>query len=265
MPAVDTYFNIRVGDTALECLHLPAQRLGQPTLVLLHEGLGCCAMWRDFPQRLNRLTGAAVFAYSRAGYGGSSPIALPRPLDYMHREAVDVLPFVLAAVGSERHVLLGHSDGASIALIYASQIADAALSGLIAIAPHVFVEALGVDSIRAARAAFDGADLRPRLQKYHGRNVDCAFRGWCDAWLDPGFRAWNIEAGLVDIRVPMLLLQGQEDPYGTTAQLRRIRRHLAGPVQQETIAGAGHTPQRDRPEIVDRLIADFMRRCASVR
>ena len=170
---------------------------------MLHEGLGCVALWRDFPRRLAAATGFGVFAYSRAGYGQSDPVPLPRPLDYMTREARETLPELLDAIGLRRGVLLGHSDGASIAAIYAGSVEDFRVRGLVLMAPHFFTEKGGLASIAAAREAYATSDLRAKLAKYH-RDVDNAFRGWNDAWLDPGFKAWNIADAIDYLRVPAL-------------------------------------------------------------
>ena len=178
-----------------------------PTIVMLHEGLGCVALWRDFPARLAAATGHGVFAYSRAGYGGSDPVDLPRPLDYMSREARLSLPAALDAIRLERGILLGHSDGASIAAIYAGEHADERIKGLVLMAPHLFTEKPGLASIAEARRAYETGDLRAKLAKYH-MHVDCAFRGWNGAWLDPGFKAWNIEDAVGRWRVPALVIQG---------------------------------------------------------
>jgi len=231
----------------------PGQAL---TLALLHEGLGSVSLWRDFPARLARATGCGVLAWSRAGYGQSDPVALPRPLDYMSREAREVLPEVLA--GLERFVLLGHSDGASIAAVYGGEAADARLAGLVLIAPHFFTEPVGLAAIAAAREAYAHTDLRARLARHH-RDPDNAFRGWNDAWLDPGFRSWNIEAALPGITVPVLAVQGAEDQYGTLAQLAALRAGLAGSCRQEVLPDCRHAPHAEQPErllaVVKRFIA----------
>ena len=202
-----------------------------PTIVMLHEGLGCVALWRDFPAKLAATTGHGVFAYSRAGYGGSERIDLPRPLDYMTREARFSLPAVLEAIGFKRGILLGHSDGASIAAIYAGEIADERIKGLILMAPHLFTEAMGLASIAEARRAYETGDLRAKLAKYH-THVDIAFRGWNDAWLDPGFKAWNIEDAVGRWRVPALVIQGADDQYGTLKQVRAIEARSPAPVNE---------------------------------
>lgn len=228
------------------------------TIVLLHEGLGCVALWRDFPERLAEATGNSVFAYSRAGYGGSAPISLPRPLDYMSREATDILPHVISAAGITRYILLGHSDGASIALVHAGT-APAGLEATIVMAPHVFTEACSVASIQAADDAYRHQDLRPRLAKYHGPNVDNAFRGWCDSWLAPDFLVWSIESSLGGITTPLLQIQGRDDEYGTAAQLHRIERGVAGPVKTLLLDDCRHSPQFDQARKTLTAIADFCR------
>jgi pimeloyl-ACP methyl ester carboxylesterase len=179
-----------------------------PTIVLLHEGLGCAALWRDFPERLSEATGLGVFVYSRQGYGASSPCKVPRPLTYMHQEAIETLPKLLDAIGFESGLLVGHSDGASIAAIHGGAVADPRVRGLVLMAPHFFTEDMGIASIAEARTAFETTNLRERLQKYHGDNVDCAFWGWNRAWLDPEFRNWDLREFLPRITVPVLILQG---------------------------------------------------------
>jgi pimeloyl-ACP methyl ester carboxylesterase len=230
-----------------------------PTIVMLHEGLGCVALWRDFPAQLAAATGLGVFAYSRAGYGQSDPAPLPRPLDYMTREARETLPGVLDAIGFLRGILLGHSDGASIAAIYAGAIEDFRVRGLVLIAPHFFTEESGLAAIAAARAAYDAGDLKRRLAKYH-RDVDNAFRGWNDAWLDPGFKSWNI-ADVIDYwRIPVLGIQGADDPYGTLAQIREIENRIYSPLDVEILEGGKHSPHTEQPEETLAAIADFCAR-----
>ena len=228
-----------------------------PVLVLLHEGLGCVALWRDFPERLAAATGRSIFAYSRAGYGGSDPASLPRPLDYMSREATRVLPYVLEAAHISRHILIGHSDGASIALVCAGEVRDPGLHRVVVLAPHVFAEQSGVDSIAAIDKTYHAGGFRERLEKYHGTNVDCAFRGWCDAWLDPGFMRWSIEAALAGIEVPVLQIQGRDDEYGTIEQLTRIERGSGGSVETLLLDSCGHAPHLERAEDTLAAIAEF--------
>ncbi len=248
---------LRVAGAALEYCRIAGDP-GRATIVLLHEGLGCVALWRDFPEQLAAATGNPVFAYSRAGYGASAPIVLPRPLDYMSREATDTLPQVITAAGITRYILLGHSDGASIALVHAGT-APAGLDSTIVMAPHVFTEACSVASIRIADEAYRGRDLRRRLAKYHGSNVDLAFRGWCDSWLAPDFLAWSIEASLAGITTPLLQIQGKDDEYGTIEQLRRIERGVPGAVTTLLLDDCGHAPQFDRAPATLAAVAEFCR------
>ena len=229
-----------------------------PTLVLLHEGLGSAALWRDFPDRLAEATGWGVLAPSRQGYGASDPCPLPRPLDYMEREATEVLPRLLDAAGFRRGVLLGHSDGASIAALHAGSVPDHRVRGLVLMAPHFFVEGISVRSIAAAREAFETGDLRARLARHHA-DPDAAFRGWCDAWLDPRFRAWDITAALDHIRVPVLAIQGEDDEYGTPAQLAALDA-VPAPVETHLLPGCRHAPHLDRTDDTLALVADFIAR-----
>jgi pimeloyl-ACP methyl ester carboxylesterase len=231
-----------------------------PTIVMLHEGLGCVALWRDFPARLAAATGWGVFAYSRVGYGRSDPVVLPRPLDYMTREARSGLPEVLDVIGWKRGILLGHSDGASIAIVYAGERPDERLLGLALMAPHVFTEDPGLASIAEARRAYETGGLRAKLAKYH-RDVDGAFRGWNDAWLDPGFKAWNIEEAVALWRVPALLIQGADDQYGTLAQIRAIEARSPAPVEAMILPACRHSPHIDQPQETLDAIARF---CAAV-
>lgn len=231
-------------------------RAGAPTIVLLHEGLGSIAHWRDWPARLAARTGCGVLAYSRLGYGGSDALRERRSVGYMHHEAEVVLPALLARTGVARPFLFGHSDGASIALIYAAAQPDAP-RGLILEAPHIFVEDCSIAGIAAARQAYATTDLPARLARYHA-DPDGAFRGWNDIWLDPAFRTWNIEDRLPAIRCPVLLIQGTADEYGTTAQLDAI---AAGVGRTETLLlPGGHAPHRDAPDRVLARTAAFIER-----
>jgi pimeloyl-ACP methyl ester carboxylesterase len=231
-----------------------------PTIVMLHEGLGCVALWRDFPAKLAAASGWGVFAYSRAGYGQSDPVDLPRPLDYMAREARLSLPTVLETIGMNRGILLGHSDGASIAAIYAGEPFADRVGGLVLIAPHVFTEEPGLASIADARRAYAEGDLKPRLAKYHA-DVDSAFCGWNGAWLDPAFEAWNIEDAVQRWRVPALLIQGDDDPYGTLKQIRAIEARSPAPVKSLILERCRHAPQAEQPQATLDAIVAF---CAKV-
>ena len=256
--------NIVIDGRRIEAvLHGPAPERA-PTLVLLHEGLGCVAMWRDFPQKLAARTGYGVLAYSRPGYGKSTPVPLPRPLSYMHDDALKVLPHVLDQAGVKKTILVGHSDGASIATIYAGGRQDFRVRGLALMAPHFFVEDISIKSIAAAKEAYDKGDLRERLQRYHGENVDVAFRGWNDAWLDPGFRAWRIDDYLAHVRVPILIVQGKDDRYGTRAQIELAERDAYSPVDAVMLDRCGHSPHIDQPEMTLDAVREFVYRVLAV-
>jgi len=220
----------------------------RPTLVFLHEGLGCVTMWRDFPRRLGEATGCGALVYSRQGYGKSDPVPLPRPLSFMHDEAFEVLGPILDHFSIERAVLVGHSDGASIAAIYAGGVEDPRVGGLVLMAPHFFIENICIESIEKAKTAYETTDLRDKLARHHGENVDCAFRGWNDAWLDPRVRDWDITEYLPRIRVPTLIVQGESDEYGTARQLEVASEQSGGPVDTLLLPECGHSPFRDQPE-----------------
>ncbi len=230
-----------------------------PTIVMLHEGLGCIDLWRDFPERLANATGYGVFAWSRAGYGRSDPAALPRPLDYMTREAIEALPQVLDQIRFRHGILLGHSDGASIAAIYAGGVQDHRIRGLVLIAPHFFTEPSGLAAIDGARDAFEAGDLRQRMRKYH-RDPENAFRGWNDAWLDPGFADWNVADAIDYWRVPVLAIQGADDRYGTRAQIAEIESRIYAPLDVAMIEDCGHAPHAEAPDRTLAEIAEFANR-----
>ena len=246
----------------------------EPTLVFLHEGLGSAGLWRDFPDRACAATGRGGFVYSRAGYGASEPTALPRPLTYLDEEAA-LLPAVLDAAGIDRAVLVGHSDGASIALAAAaadgrSPAATTAgasgaagagrrLRGVAALAPHVDVEPANVEAIRAAGERYRSGDLRERLARHHD-HVDGAFWGWHDAWTDPDFACWSIVDALEAVAVPTLVVQGSADPYGSEEQARKVEAAVSGPVEVVLLAACGHDPARERPEETLAAIVRLVRR-----
>ncbi len=231
-------------------------------IVLLHEGLGCVALWRDFPLRVAEATGRTVVVYSRAGYGASEPVPLPRPLDYMQEEGRRALGPVLDQAGVREAVLVGHSDGGSIALVHAAE-ADRTgrIKGLFLLAPHVFCEEVSVHAITEAKRAYEMGDLRARLAKYHGANVDVAFWGWNRAWLDPGFRAWDLTPLLPRVRAAVVVVQGEDDPYGTLAQVDAIEKGVAGAAsfRRVILPGAGHAPWREHEQetlVALRLLCD---------
>lgn len=219
-----------------------------PTLVLLHEGLGSVSMWRDFPKLLAEATGCGVLVYSRKGYGTSDPCDLPRPTSYMHDEADNILGPVLDHWNIDKCVLVGHSDGASIATIYAGQFEDERVRGLILMAPHFFVEEVSIAAIEAAANAWNTTDLRTKLERHHGDNVECAFHGWNRVWLENDFREWNIEASLPNVRVPMLIIQGVDDPYGTELQWRAAEDKCTAPVTVAALPDCRHSPYRESPK-----------------
>ncbi|CCD89959.1 putative hydrolase (alpha/beta hydrolase superfamily) [Bradyrhizobium sp. ORS 285] len=247
---------LTVDSAQLEYRLIGPHPAGAPCIVLLHEGLGSVGLWGDFPDRLQAATGASVFAYSRAGYGASTPVTLPRPLDYMQREARDVLPKLLQTIGFQRGLLVGHSDGASIAAIYAGSHADHRLDGIVLIAPHVVVEDVSVTSIAAIKTAYETTELRAKLGRWH-KDVDNAFYGWNGAWLDPAFRAWDITADLTYIRVPVAVIQGVDDQYGTVRQVEIIQQECYCPVEVTMLPKTGHSPHREAPEATLRVIAEF--------
>jgi pimeloyl-ACP methyl ester carboxylesterase len=231
-----------------------------PTIVMLHEGLGSAGLWGDFPEKLAERTKAGVFAYSRAGYGLSSPVPLPRPLDYMQREATETLPRLLDAIGFRRGILLGHSDGASIVAAYAGSVQDHRVRGLVLMAPHFFVEDFSLREIERAKERYEGGDLREKLARHHA-DVDGAFRGWNDAWLDPDFsRAFDIVEPLAYIRVPVLIVQGEDDPYGTVRQVEVAERECYCPVDAVLLPACGHAPHRDKPAETLEAVGSFIER-----
>lgn len=240
--------------------HLEYKWWGEPradgkAIVMLHEGLGCIALWRDVPDLLAKATGLPVFAYTRAGYGPSSPISLPRPHDYLGHESFHVLPRVLDAAGITEADLVGHSDGGTIALMAAASpgIQDR-VSSIVSLAAHVFVEDVTLAGLEDARRAYEETNLRDRLTRYHGDNVDCAFYGWNDTWLDPAFRDWNIEHLLHMVTAPSLIIQGEDDEYATPAQVEAIAAGLSGPVETWMVPGAGHMPHLDtKSDVLDRM------------
>jgi pimeloyl-ACP methyl ester carboxylesterase len=237
-----------------------------PLVVFLHEGLGSLSMWKDYPQRLCDACGCRGLVFSRAGYGRSTPRRRDErwPVDFMQRQAQGVLPRLFDRLGADADPpwLLGHSDGGSIALIYAASFPDA-VAGVVAVAPHIFVEDVSIASIAAARDAYRSTDLRARLARYHD-DPDSAFFGWNDIWLDPGFRDWSIEPVLDRLQCPILAVQGEDDEYGTLAQVTGVRARV--PHSEIVIlANCGHSPQRDQPEALTRAINDFIARHSRAR
>ena len=248
-----------LGSARLEYRMIGPRPDAAPTIVMLHEGLGCVGLWGTFPDKVAAATGAGVFVYSRVGYGRSSPAKLPRPLSFMDDEALDVLPRVLASIGFQRGILLGHSDGASIATIYAGGVQDHRVRGLVLMAPHFFTEEMGLAEIRRAGEAFDPGILRDKLKRWHA-DVDGAFRSWIGPWLDPDFRKWDITEALGYIRVPILIVQGADDQYGTLRQVEVAKAECFCPVETAVLAAARHSPHRDAPEATLEAVAGFINR-----
>jgi pimeloyl-ACP methyl ester carboxylesterase len=247
---------LRIGDSDLEYRMIGPPPDEASTIVMLHEGLGSAALWGEFPEKLQQATGAGVFVYSRAGYGNSSPVTLPRPIDYMHREALDVLPKLLAQIGFQRGILVGHSDGASIAAIYAGGVQDHRIRALALIAPHFIVEDVSMTSIAEIKTAYETTNLREKLARWH-KHVDNAFYGWNAAWLDPRFRGWDISEYLAYIRVPVGIIQGADDQYGTIRQVEIAQEECYCPVDVTVLNGAGHSPHREAPGATLNAISDF--------
>lgn len=223
--------------------------------MFLHEGLGSAAQWRDFPARLAEATGHGALVYSRRGYGASAPLERAFDAKFMHHEALVVLPELLAAYGVSDPILVGHSDGASIALIHAA--AGNRVRALALEAPHVFVEPITVASIAATRERFETTDLAERMRRYHGANTEPTFRAWTDVWLSDEFRAWDIRDGLDRIDCPVLVVQGKDDEYGTLAQVREIESRVAD-ARSVVLDRCGHAPHRDRPEATLEAMRDFV-------
>ncbi|MEM7196275.1 MAG: alpha/beta hydrolase, partial [Pseudomonadota bacterium] len=243
---------LTVRDHQIEYRFLAPNLSGRPTLVLLHEGLGSVALWKAFPEQLRDATGFGVFVYSRIGYGRSDPCALPRSIRYMHEEALHWLPAILDAARIGSHVLLGHSDGGSIAVIGAASRSESQsdqLKAIMLFAPHFFVEDISLHSIREAGLRYDD-ELRARLQFYHGDNVDVAFKGWHDAWMTPEFADWNIEEELRAVHVPLLMLQGEQDEYGTRRQIDAVVDAGLSRSYTVLIPECRHSPHFDQKETV---------------
>jgi pimeloyl-ACP methyl ester carboxylesterase len=248
---------VTVQGRKLEVLRIAGANRDAPTLVFLHEGLGSVSMWRDFPEKAAQAAGCAAVVYSRYGHGGSDVLREPRAVDYMHVEALEALPELLDKLGIDDPILVGHSDGASIALLYAA--ARDGVSGLVLMAPHVFVEDIGVKSIAESKTAFQSTDLREKLGRHHA-DAAKTFRGWNDIWLHPDFRGWNIEEYLPRVYCPVLAIQGFDDEYGTMAQLDAIAKQTGGPVELLRLADCRHSPHRDQPGVVLEAMARFIGR-----
>jgi pimeloyl-ACP methyl ester carboxylesterase len=233
-------------------------RSGEPVLVFLHEGLGCIRMWRDFPATLAACLDMPGLVYSRAGYGGSAPITLPRPITYQEDEAQGPLFEILDQLNIEKTVLIGHSDGGTIALIHAGLDMSGRTRGAVTMAAHVFNEDICVAGIREAREIWETTDLRAKLARYHGDNVDTAFFGWNDTWQRDDYRHWNVEKYLPDISCPLLVIQGEDDHYGSVAQVDAIIKGAGGPAQKQMLPDCAHNPQFEQPAPTTDAISRFV-------
>lgn len=247
---------MRLAGRTIDVVSTPALRHDAPTLVFLHEGLGSIALWRDFPERIAARTGCGTVVYSRYGNGFSEPLHEARTVEYMHDEALGALPELLDALRIERPILIGHSDGASIALIYASAF-PGNVRALVLEAPHVVVEEISVSSIAAIGETYRTTNLREKMARYHA-DVDATFYGWNDIWLAPAFRSWSIVERLPSVVAPSLAIQGADDEYGTLAQLDLLARNSRGSTDRLVLANCGHAPHRDRADVVDGAVADWI-------
>ncbi|MGD2100907.1 MAG: alpha/beta hydrolase [Acidimicrobiia bacterium] len=254
MPPLPTAEFIDVGDRSLHVRSIEG-RSSETPLVFLHEGLGSVDLWRDFPSLVVAQSGYCGFLYSRYGNGWSTPLTEPRRPRYMHEEALDVLPQVMRGIDAGPPVLIGHSDGASIAIIYAG--AGHPVRGLVLIAPHVFVEPKAIRAIGELRDTFPDSELPEKMAKYHSA-PEATFRGWADIWLSPVFRSWNIEAYLDGVRCPTLVIQGEADEYGTTRQLDAVDAGLAVPARRLMVPEAEHSPHLSHMDMVTEAVADFI-------
>jgi pimeloyl-ACP methyl ester carboxylesterase len=248
---------LTVASQRLEYRRIGIERSGRPTLVFLHEGLGSVSMWRGFPARVAVATGCSALVFSRRGYGKSEPLTEPRTVRYMHDEAERVLPDIIARLAVDRPILIGHSDGGSIALIYAATAARPPL-GEVTLAAHVFVEDVSVSSIAEAREQYLTTDLPKKLARHHA-DADSVFQGWNDIWLAPDFRSWNIEEYLPRISCPVLAIQGEDDEYGTMEQMRRIGAEVPD-VELVMLRDCGHAAHKDQPDAVIDAVARFVER-----
>ena len=250
--------DIQINGKNLESVwHGPAPE-DAPTLIFLHEGLGSVSMWRDFPQKLSLQTGCGALVYSRFGYGKSEKSEIPRSLDFMHQESLDVLPEIIAQCGIKNYILVGHSDGASIALIHAGSDSSEKLIGMVNEAPHVFCESITISSIQKLRESFYSGNLRERLKKHH-KDIDTTFNGWSDVWLNYEFTKWNIESYLERIKVPQLIIQGNDDEYGTSEQVEAIIRQSSESVEICFMNKCGHSPHREQESKTLHVMSEFVR------
>ncbi|MCD4744652.1 MAG: alpha/beta hydrolase [Desulfobacteraceae bacterium] len=252
---------LKIGSKKIEIQWCNVEITNRPTLVFMHEGLGCAGMWKDFPKRLSDSTGCPSFVFSRFGYGNSDPSSLPWKINFMHTQALELLPQILKQAGIKKYIFIGHSDGGSIGIISAGRTNTKGLKGLITLSAHVFCEQYSVDSIQQAKINYEQKDLKKALQKYHGKNTDNAFRGWNNAWLNPNFMNWNIEKYLKKIKVPMLAVQGKDDQYGTGEQIASIKSKVNN-IESLLLDNCRHSPHLDQPETVLKIMTKFINQIA---
>ena len=250
--------SIQLNEKIIESVWYGPPPENAPTLIFLHEGLGSVSMWKDFPQELSRITGCGALSYSRLGYGQSEKCELPRQLNFMHKEGLEVLPSIITQFRIQNYILVGHSDGASIGLIHAGSDYADKLLGMINEAPHVFSESLTISSIKKLRENYNSGNLRVKLEKYHN-DIDMTFNGWADVWLNDEFTDWNIESYLSRIKVPQLIIQGNDDEYGTSAQVEAIVSQSAGSVKTCFFNNCGHSPHSDQKSKTLEVMNEFVR------
>jgi pimeloyl-ACP methyl ester carboxylesterase len=247
---------LTIDGVRLEYSCIGPQPSDAPTAIFLHEGLGCVDLWRDFPKKLSKTIGCGVFTYSRQSYGASDPVPLPRPLNYMTLEAINVLPKILEHLSPTQFQLIGHSDGATIAAIFAGDIGHDKLSAVTLIAPHFFTEDMGITQIKAAKHAFETTDLPEKLGKYH-RDAENAFYGWNQSWLHPDFRSWDVQDVIEKITTPILAIQGMDDQYGTLQQIESIKARARVSVSLKILQDCKHSPHLEHPSKVLDMIKTF--------
>ena len=249
---------VTIAGGKIEYSFYEVKRPAAPTIIMLHEGLGALSLWRDLPRKLSNLINCSVFVYSRHGYGQSDFINSEFDAEYMHKEALYILPQILNHFDISNPILYGHSDGASIALIHASS-EDTEIIGLILEAPHVFVEEISLDGLEGAKKAFEQGGLKASLAKHHSE-PEMIFRCWNNIWLSPEFLTWNIVSCLSNIQCPALLIQGETDAYGTLSQLDTIEKNVSGICEKKILPKIGHSPHRENPKLVLRSIQQFIRK-----
>lgn len=253
--------NIRIANSEIAFSHI-GHFPNRPTVVFLHDSLGCMALWRDFPQKLAALSKCNILVYDRHGYGASGEFVYPqRAIDYLEDEA-DVLSELIETLHIQQPILFGHSDGGSIALIAAAKFPQK-INAVITEGAHIFVEAETVKGIRDAIEQYQETDLREKLEKYHGAKTNAMFNAWTQTWTSDAFQSWNIEHFLPSIQCPVMVIQGENDEFGTMAQVSGIVNQVSGKAEKQVLPGIGHTPHKESPELVLKIAADFIHSIAT--